>query len=250
MDGEVPMATDGVPLSQSRSATDSGSQYTERLIIFGRELQQLYTQLKQQNVLSVKSQRVLQDAFSLMAYSDPWTSPISYQLHASQREPVAAALNSAILGKNLHFIYFFILKRFFLFRTSRIPAEASLRNYQRARMSVTRGDGHPRFGCRRIRRSELLFRRFVFTLDGTVLMVSSFRHRSRVVASELIQVSKRTKIMGGKEWTIGKNSMYEHVDSVGDRSWSVVKLLIFHGLLLDFLNYAQKLVRRAFLIFA
>jgi len=91
------MATDGAPLSQSRSATDSGSQYTERLILFGRELQQLYTQLKQQNVLSVKSQRVLQDAFSLMAYSDPWTSPISYQLHASQREPVAAALNSAIL---------------------------------------------------------------------------------------------------------------------------------------------------------
>jgi len=41
-------------------------------------------------------------------------------------------------------------------------------------------------------------------------------------------------------------SMYDHVDSVGDRSWSVVKLLIFHGLLLDFLNYAQRLVRRAF----
>jgi len=41
----------------------------------------------------------LQDAFSLLAYSDPWNSPVGYQLAAVQREPVSMALNSAILGK-------------------------------------------------------------------------------------------------------------------------------------------------------
>lgn len=39
-----------------------------------------------------------QDAFSLLAYSDCWNSPVGYQLEHVQREPVCAALNSAILG--------------------------------------------------------------------------------------------------------------------------------------------------------
>lgn len=41
----------------------------------------------------------LQDAFSLLAYSDPWSSPVGYQLDAIQREPVCSTLNSAILGR-------------------------------------------------------------------------------------------------------------------------------------------------------
>jgi len=40
-----------------------------------------------------------QDAFSLLAYSDPASSPVSYQLNPVQREPVCTALNSAILGR-------------------------------------------------------------------------------------------------------------------------------------------------------
>ena len=39
----------------------------------------------------------LQDAFSLLAYSDPWSSPMGWQLSAKERESVSAALNSAIL---------------------------------------------------------------------------------------------------------------------------------------------------------
>ena len=39
----------------------------------------------------------LQDAFSLLAYSDPWSSPVGWQLSAKERESVSAALNSAIL---------------------------------------------------------------------------------------------------------------------------------------------------------
>ena len=41
---------------------------------------------------------IFQDAFSLLAYSDPWSSPVGYQLQPVQRESVCAALNSAILG--------------------------------------------------------------------------------------------------------------------------------------------------------
>lgn len=48
---------------------------------------------------------VLQDAFSLLAYSDPWNSPVGYQLDAIQREPVCSTLNSAILGRSTtHFM--------------------------------------------------------------------------------------------------------------------------------------------------
>lgn len=39
------------------------------------------------------------DAFSLLAYSNPWSSPLGWQLCPSRRETVSAALNSAILGK-------------------------------------------------------------------------------------------------------------------------------------------------------
>ena len=39
----------------------------------------------------------MQDAFSLLAYSDPWSSPVGWQLSAKERESVSAALNSAIL---------------------------------------------------------------------------------------------------------------------------------------------------------
>ena len=41
---------------------------------------------------------LLHEAFSLLAYSDPWDSPVSAQLSVSGREPVCHALNSAILG--------------------------------------------------------------------------------------------------------------------------------------------------------
>ena len=50
--------------------------------------------------LLTKLSQYFQDAFSLLAYSDPWNSPVGAQLDPVQREPVCAALNSAILGKS------------------------------------------------------------------------------------------------------------------------------------------------------
>ena len=41
---------------------------------------------------------MLQDAFSLLAYSNPWDSPVGWQLEPVRREAVCEALNSAILG--------------------------------------------------------------------------------------------------------------------------------------------------------
>ncbi|KAG7275298.1 hypothetical protein CRUP_018272 [Coryphaenoides rupestris] len=64
---------------------------TERMIQFGRELQTLSEEL-----LSVPS-LCAQDAFSLLAYSDPWSSPLGQQLDPMQRESLCSALNSAIL---------------------------------------------------------------------------------------------------------------------------------------------------------
>ena len=40
---------------------------------------------------------MLQDAFGLLAYEDPWDSPLGWQLGSDQRELVAGALNSALL---------------------------------------------------------------------------------------------------------------------------------------------------------
>ena len=93
----------------------------ERLLAFGRDLQSLYSRLTSTHpneqlkaMLQVRDrglavgtlltvdQRHLptpsQDSFSLLAYTDPKTSPVGYLLDPIQREPVSAALNSAILG--------------------------------------------------------------------------------------------------------------------------------------------------------
>ena len=45
-----------------------------------------------------------QEAFSLLAYRDPHTCPLSYLLQEEQREGLANELNTAILGT--HFIRF------------------------------------------------------------------------------------------------------------------------------------------------
>lgn len=68
----------------------------ESLIKFGRSLQELSQEIEPENV------RILQEAFSLLAYADPWKSPVAKQLDTSGREAVCHSLNSAILeSKNL-----------------------------------------------------------------------------------------------------------------------------------------------------
>lgn len=78
---------------------DSNPGKVEKLLAFGRELQHIFTQLTQ-DCPNRQLQSLLQDSFSLLAYTDPRSSPVSYLLEPSQREPVAAGLNSAILKAN------------------------------------------------------------------------------------------------------------------------------------------------------
>ncbi|CAB3250976.1 unnamed protein product [Arctia plantaginis] len=65
----------------------------ERMLAFGRELYAMSQKLQQDQI--VKS--MLEDAFSLLAYSNPWDSPVGWQLEPVRREAVCEALNSAIL---------------------------------------------------------------------------------------------------------------------------------------------------------
>ena len=71
----------------------------EHILFYGRELQSMYSTLPpSREKEQLKS--LLQDTFSLLAYTDPSTSPVRYLLDPAQREPVCVAVNSAILGKN------------------------------------------------------------------------------------------------------------------------------------------------------
>uniref|UniRef100_A0A8D3CPQ9 RAN binding protein 9 n=1 Tax=Scophthalmus maximus TaxID=52904 RepID=A0A8D3CPQ9_SCOMX len=84
--------------AQSKRQLCGGSQAAiERMIHFGRELQSMSEHLRRECGKNSTNKKMLKDAFSLLAYSDPWSSPVGYQLDAIQREPVCSTLNSAIL---------------------------------------------------------------------------------------------------------------------------------------------------------
>lgn len=72
----------------------------ERILEFGRELYSMSQHLTVDQATSEKNQKMLEDAFSLLAYSNPWDSPVGWQLNPVQRESVCASLNSAILESN------------------------------------------------------------------------------------------------------------------------------------------------------
>uniref|UniRef100_A0A6Q2ZK02 RAN binding protein 9 n=1 Tax=Esox lucius TaxID=8010 RepID=A0A6Q2ZK02_ESOLU len=87
-----------VESTQSKKQLCGGSQAAvERMIRFGRELQSMSEHLRRECGKNSVNKKMLKDAFSLLAYSDPWTSPVGYQLDSIQREPVCSTLNSAIL---------------------------------------------------------------------------------------------------------------------------------------------------------
>ncbi|XP_049701369.1 ran-binding protein 9 isoform X2 [Helicoverpa armigera] len=81
-------------LPDFRAEAEGGSRASvERMLAFGRELYAMSQKLQQDQF--VKS--MLEDAFSLLAYSNPWDSPVGWQLEPVRREAVCEALNSAIL---------------------------------------------------------------------------------------------------------------------------------------------------------
>uniref|UniRef100_A0A8C9T4T2 RAN binding protein 10 n=1 Tax=Scleropages formosus TaxID=113540 RepID=A0A8C9T4T2_SCLFO len=82
---------------QPRQLCGGNQAATERMIQFGRELQALSEQLCREYGKNPTHKKMLQDAFSLLAYADPWNCPVGQQLDPMQRESVCSALNSAIL---------------------------------------------------------------------------------------------------------------------------------------------------------
>ena len=85
--------------NQQRSfSVVSNPERFNRLLVFGRQLQAMLTELETtRGIKSDKNTKMLQDAFALLAYPDPWESPLGWQLEASEREFVSSSLNSAIL---------------------------------------------------------------------------------------------------------------------------------------------------------
>ncbi|XP_034061769.1 LOW QUALITY PROTEIN: ran-binding protein 10 [Gymnodraco acuticeps] len=83
--------------SNGRQLCGGNQAATERMIQFGRELQSLNEQLCREYGKNTTHKKMLQDAFSLLAYSDPWSCPVGQQLDPTQRETLCSALNSAIL---------------------------------------------------------------------------------------------------------------------------------------------------------
>ncbi|XP_018909069.1 ran-binding protein 9 isoform X2 [Bemisia tabaci] len=96
MEVDTPNAGNGVN-SCKKQLCGGSKPAIERMLEFGRELYNMSLQLRQEQGRNETNKKMLQDAFSLLAYANPWNSPVGWQLDPIQRETVCAALNSAIL---------------------------------------------------------------------------------------------------------------------------------------------------------
>jgi len=67
------------------------------ILRFGTDLHSLSQTLKRQYGSNEQNKKMLREAFSLLAYSDPRSSPVGWQLHPSERENVCQQLNNAIV---------------------------------------------------------------------------------------------------------------------------------------------------------
>ncbi|CAG0913883.1 unnamed protein product [Notodromas monacha] len=70
-----------------------------KTLAFGRELKSLSMRMRAEFGHNAANKRMLEDACSLLAYSDPKRSPLKYMLERNEREPVGRALNSAIMER-------------------------------------------------------------------------------------------------------------------------------------------------------
>jgi len=90
-------AVEDMEVDPPRQLCGGSKTAVERMLEFGRSLYLMSQRLMQEQGKNENNKKMLQDAFSLLAYSNPWSSPVGWQLEPVQREAVCAALNSAIL---------------------------------------------------------------------------------------------------------------------------------------------------------
>ena len=98
--GNCGMSADSSTVKSAKKQLCGGNkQAIEKMLEFGRQLYAQSLLLRQQHGKNEGNKKMIQDAFSLLAYSNPWNSPVGWQLDPQQRETVCARLNSAILGE-------------------------------------------------------------------------------------------------------------------------------------------------------
>lgn len=86
-----------IGISNQYANGSPGMNAVEQLLQVGRELQSLSIAMRRIYGHNENNKKLMENAFSLLAYADPWDSPVGWQLSPRQREGVCAALNSAIL---------------------------------------------------------------------------------------------------------------------------------------------------------
>ncbi|XP_066923576.1 ran-binding protein 9-like [Clytia hemisphaerica] len=71
----------------------------EKLLSFGKELRTLYKESKREAETknNEANEKLMKEAFSLLAYNNPRESPVGYLLEPEQREEICSAVNSSIL---------------------------------------------------------------------------------------------------------------------------------------------------------
>lgn len=98
--GNCSINNDVVANKNKKQLCGGNKQAIEKMLEFGRQLYSQSIHLRQQHGKNEGNKKMLQDAFSLLAYANPWNSPVGWQLDPQQRETVCARLNSAILGND------------------------------------------------------------------------------------------------------------------------------------------------------
>lgn len=85
-------------IDQSPSSSPSNPDKFHKLIMFGQRVKAMLVELESiRGIKSEANSKMLEDAFALLAYPNPWDSPVGWQLSASEREFVSSALNSTLL---------------------------------------------------------------------------------------------------------------------------------------------------------
>ena len=70
----------------------------QQLIMFGQKVKAMLVDLEQgSGIKNEANNKMLEDAFALLAYPNPWESPVGWQLAPSERENISSALNSTLL---------------------------------------------------------------------------------------------------------------------------------------------------------
>jgi Ran-binding protein 9/10 len=90
-------------VANAKSVAAKAKTLMDEIIIYGQELRQEF--LPDPSKKDDSAIKQLNDAFALMAYDNPWQSPLAYLYEDRERAEMAERLNGAVLGKK-HILVF------------------------------------------------------------------------------------------------------------------------------------------------